>query len=178
MTDGNEGRLAGLLKQAQTMMVELSGRCAGTQRDWDKAKALLDGARQIDGILALLSGQRAAEAPASIDQRKLPYCCVEHDKLVKVGRSRSGGTYKHRVTREHFDLIVARLVGLAKGGRTFETRRLVDQCDVPAHEPLIVVNLLGEHGLLQGLRRGRWSFPNTEGFADAARGIWNKLPRQ
>ena len=72
MTDGNEARLAELLKQAQTMMVELSGRCAGTQRDWDKAKALLDGARQIDGILALLSGQRAAEAPASIDQRKLP----------------------------------------------------------------------------------------------------------
>ena len=177
MTDGNESRLAELLKQAQTMMVELSGRCAGTQRDWDKAKALLDGARQIDGILSLLSGQRMAEAHP--DRRKLPYYYVEHDKLVKVGRSPTAGTYEHRVTREHFDLIVARLTDLAKQGRTFETRRqLVDQCDVPAHEPLIVVNMLGEQGLLEGLRRGQWAFPNPEGFADAARGIWSKLPRQ
>lgn len=177
MIDGNETRLAELLKQAQTMMVELSGRCAGTQRDWDRAKALLDGARQIDGILSLLSGQRAVEPPPD-DPRKLPYYYVEHDKLVKVGRSRDGGTYEHRVTREHFDLIVARLVELAKQGRGFETRRLVEQCDVPAHEPLIMVNLLGEQGLLEGLRRGRWAFPKPEGFADAARGIWSKLPRQ
>ena len=178
MTDGNEARLAELLKQAQTMMVELSGRCAGTQRDWDKAKALLDGARQIDGILALLSGRRAAEAPAPAGRGKLPYYCVEYDKLVKVGRSRDGGTYEHRVTRKHYDLILARLGDFSKHDPTFETRRLVEQCKVPAHEPLIVVNLLGEKGLLEGLRRGRWSFPDASGFADAVRAVWGNLPRK
>jgi hypothetical protein len=178
MTDGNEARLAELLKQAQTMMVELSGRCAGTQRDWDKAKALLDGARQIDGILSLLSGQRVAEPPPSIDPRKLPYYYVEYDRLVKVGRSREGGTYEHRVTREHYDLIVAQLVELAKQSHTFETQRLLDRCDIPAHEPRIVAKVLDKHGLLDNPRRGQWVFSNREGLADAARGIWSKLPRQ
>ena len=183
MTDGNETRLVELLTQAQTMMVELSGRSAGTERDWDKAKALLDGARQIDGILAILAGRQAPDAqpagrPSVPDRRKLPYYYVEHDKLVKVGRSRDGGTYEHRVTREHFDLIVGRLAEMAKQGRAFETRRLVEKCDVPAHEPLIVVNMLGEQGLLDGLRRGRWAFLNADGFAVAVRGVWDKLPRQ
>jgi hypothetical protein len=182
MTDGNEARLVELLKQAQTMMVELSGRSAGAERDWDKAKALLDGARQIDGILAILAGRQAPEPsrvrPPVDDRRKLPYYYVEHDKLVKVGRRREGGTYEHRVTREHYDLIVGRLAEMAKQGRAFETRRLVEKCDVPAHEPLIVVNLLGEQGLLDCLRRGRWAFPDADGFAVAVRGVWDKLPRQ
>lgn len=182
MTDGNETRLVELLRQAQTMMVELSGRSAGTERDWDKAKALLDGARQIDGILAILAGRQAPEPPrvrpSVDDRRKLPYYYVEHDKLVKVGRSREGGTYEHRVTREHFDLMVGTLAEMAKQGRAFETRRLVEKCDVPAHEPLIVVNMLAEQGLLDRLRRGRWAFTNADGFAVAVRGVWDKLPRQ
>lgn len=178
MTNGNEARLGELLRQAQTMMVELSGRCAGTERDWDKAKALLEGARQIDGILALVSGQSAPEPPTEADRRKLPYYYVERDRLVKVGRSRDGSTYEHRVTREHYDLIVSRLKELAKQGRTFETRRLVEQCDVPAHEPLIVVNVLSEQTLLEGLRRGRWSFRSPNGFAEAVSGVWSKMPKQ
>jgi hypothetical protein len=176
MADGNEARLGDLLRQAQTMMVELSGRCAGAQRDWDKAKALLDGARQIDNILRLLTGQGPMPPPVVPPVgRKLPYYYIEYDKLVKVGRSRDGGTYEHRVTQDHFDLIVTRLGEMARQGRTFETRRLVERCDVPAHEPLLVVNLLGEQGLLESMRRGQWAFRDAQGFGDAVRGVWSKV---
>ena len=183
MTDGNETRLAELLGQAQTMMVELSARCAGTQRDWDKAKALLDGARQIDGILEILAGRQAPEvrpssAVGNAARRKLPYYYVEYDKLVKVGRSRDGGTYEHRVTREHYDRIVEKLRKLAEQEHAFETRRLVEICDVPAHEPLIVVNMLAEQGLLDGVRRGRWAFLDVDEFASAVGLVWDKLPRR
>ena len=178
MVDAKEVRLADLLRQAQTMMVELSGRSAGADRDWDKAKALLDGARQIDALLAMLAGQPAAQAPASIAGQKLPYYYTERDKLVKVGRSREDGTYEHRVIRDHYEHIVGQLCELATQGPAFETRRLVSRCHVPAHEPLIVVNLLGQHRLLDGLRRGRWSFVDAAGFKAAVGGIWDKLPRR
>ena len=184
MADGNEARLAELLRQAQMMMVELLGRCAGTQRDWDRAKVLLDGAKQIDGILELLSGHGAIKTgqkgSVSTGPRKLPYYYVEYGKLVKVGRSRDGGTFEHRVTREHYDLIMVRLTELAKQGRAFETRQLVDllyERGVPRHEPLVVLNMLDEQRLLKRLRRGHWAFPSPDEFADTVRGVWGKLPR-
>jgi hypothetical protein len=179
MTDGSEKRLEELeelLKKSQMMMVDLSARCASTQGDWDKAKALLDGARQIDGILEILVGRQTSIANTARSTMKLPYYYVERDKLVKTGRSRAGGTYEHRVIKEHYDLIVGRLIELEKRGGTFDTRKLVEQCDVPAHEPLIVVNVLNEQGLLGGLRRGRWEFTNR--FAEVIHEVWGKLPRR
>lgn len=38
-----------------------------------------------------------------------PRALLEGGKLVKVGASRDGGTYEHRVTRRRFDLVLEQL---------------------------------------------------------------------
>lgn len=178
MQDGNEKRLADLLEQAQALMVDLSGHCAGADRDWDKAQRLLDGARQVDAILATLRGEAApAKSGGSIRPRKLPYYYVEDNRLVKVGQSRDRGTYEHRVTREHYDVIQSRLCQMADDSSVFETQRLVDRCDVPRHEPLIVVNMLAEQRLLVNVRRGHWSFADKDAFRSEVARVWSGLPR-
>ena len=176
MHDGNEERLADLLGQAQALMIELSGRCAVGDRDWDKAQRLLEGARQVDAILHVLTREATLPPKGTLHDRKLPYYYVAYDKLVKVGRRRDGGTYKHRVTREHYDLITSRLCEIAKAGATFETQRLVDRCDVPKHEPPLVVHMLSQQGLLANIRRGRWSFTDQATFPKTVKTVWDHLP--
>ena len=98
--------------------------------------------------------------------------------MAKIGPSRDGTTYQHRVTRDHFDLIIARLTEIAASRKTFETTDVVGRLDIPKHEPLIILAVLEEQKLLIGVRRGRWVFINPVTFAADAEQVWNKLPRQ
>jgi hypothetical protein len=172
------------LEEAKRLMVGLSGQSAVSGQDWDKAQCLLQWARDVDAILQGL--RRNKSEPLKIPQTpsgpsipaKLPYYCIQDDRLVKVGASREGGTYEHRVTRKNFDLVVRQLCEMAAQSRTFETQRLVDRCDIPKHEPLIVVNVLAESSLLLGRRRGRWAFADTTKFPSDVQTVWSELPRR
>ena len=109
---------------------------------------------------------------------KLPYYFTESNKLVKVGPSRDGSTYQHRVTRQHFDEMINRLAEIAAKDRQFETPDLSNAVNIPKHEPLIVLDLLEQRKLLINVRRGRWVFANAETFGDDAQRVWGNLPQE
>lgn len=183
MTESDALGLAKTLEQAKQEMVRLSGRCAVTTGEWDRAQSLLQWARELDGMILGLKQngsstyKAAAPAPRPARPSKLPYYFVEDDKLVKVGPSRDGGTYEHRVVRKNFDLITQRLMEMSRTGTSFETPDLVNRCDIPKHEPLIVLAVMEEQGLLLNVRRGRWSFSNAASFASDVLRVWTSLPR-
>jgi len=182
-------RLVDSLAASKQELVNRSNQLAADSR-WDEAQTAIEWAKQIDGMIAALSNgngipahqpsiRRESPTPtARRTHRDLPYYYVEGDRLVKVGPSRDGGTYEHRVTRKNFALVLARLRDMAGETTEFETQRLVDRCDIPGHEPLIVVAVLEKHGLLIKLRRGRWQFADPTGFARASDAAWQKLPRE
>jgi len=182
-------RLVDSLTASKQELVDRSNRLAADSL-WDEAQTAIEWAKQLDGMIAALSNGNGVpahmptirrEQPTSKTRRphrNLPYYYVEGDRLVKVGPSRDGGTYEHRVTRKNFDLVLARLRDMAGETTEFETQRLVDRCDVPGHEPLIVVAVLEQHGLLIRLRRGRWQFADPAGFARASDAAWQKIPRE
>lgn len=163
---------------------------ASAAGDWDAAEHLVQWAREVGGMLETVAGVphpangrpafSAVALTASRGSRpaNLPFHCTEKNKLVKVGASRDGTTYEHRVTREHFDLIIENLATMAQGADAFETTELNQRCDVPRHEPKIVLDVLEEHHLVRNVRRGRWGFTNASGFATEAQAVWSALPRR
>ncbi len=77
-----------------------------------------------------------------------------------------------------FELVLDQLRIMATSTSEFETQRLVDQCDIPKHEPGIVVAVLAKYGLLHRIRRGRWRFDDPASFGERAAGVWQRLPRE
>ena len=69
-------------------------------------------------------------------------------------------------------MIQARRIGHA----TFETPDLIKLCDVPKHEPLIILAVLEEQKLLINVRRGRWVFVNADTFRADTLKVWTALP--
>lgn len=188
MTDPT--RLIDSLAASKQALVDRSSQLTSESR-WDEAKRAIEWAKQIDGMIAALSNgnglihqpavrRTATDTQSTRARRDLPYYYVEDegDRLVKVGPSRDGGTYEHRVVRKNFELVLSRLRDMAGHTVEFETQRLVDRCDIPGHEPLIVVAVLEKHGLLIRLRRGRWQFADPAGFGRAADAVWQQLSRQ
>jgi len=177
MENDLKSRLVETLKHAQTLMMELSGRYAVDEQDWAKAKSLFESVRLLGSIMEQVTGQvPAAQAPTTdVAPHKTQYC-IDRDRLVKVGRGSQGGAYEHRVRKQNYEKIALALDELAKQGDRFRTRVLVDRCSpMPSFEPLIVVNLLSEHGLLKSPRRGLWEFQAKTDFTKAAQDIWNNL---
>jgi hypothetical protein len=176
--------LVGTLERAKHELVACS-QTAATSGQWDLAEFMVQSARHVDGIITGVR-QNGSAPPATrpTDQHhpsrpeKLPYYYVEGDKLVKVGRSRDGTTYKHRVTRGHFDQLIETLAAMAQDHRAFESADFVRRCDVPKHEPLIMLGVLKEHELLHSSRRGRWAFVNPATFAADAGQVWDALTGQ
>ena len=174
-----------LLGQAKAEMIRLSGHFAGTSQQWDRAQSLLQWAQQVDGIISGITRTGPLPTPRATpaltthtSTPRPPYYYIYQGKLVKVGPSRDGGTYEHRVLQEHWNLVLSQLAQMARTSRTFETPDLVNRCDIPKHEPLIVLAVLEEHRLLQNTRRGRWSFANATTFAEAAARVWSSIPVQ
>lgn len=155
--------------------------------DWTGAQSAAEWGKDLDSLSARLRPPPNGSAPAEpIEQPKppspesrqrFPYYFVEGDYLVKVGRSNNGGTYKHRVPREHFDVVLQKLDGLAKSSSAFDTQLLINQCPTPRHEPLIVLDVLEELALLTNPRRGRWLFRDRVTFRANPQLLWDRIPR-
>jgi hypothetical protein len=179
-------KLISTLESAKMQMME-SIQTAGQSGQWERAEWMIQRAKDLDEMILVLrqNGTGPAPlrpAPAMMHPRKpppekLPYYYTERNKLVKVGRSRDGSSYKHRVLRVHIGLMIDRLAEIARKTKTFETSDLIKQCDVPKHEPLIILDVLKEQHLLINVRRGRWDFINTETFRDDAQKVWAALPQ-
>ena len=109
---------------------------------------------------------------------EFPYYFRESDRLVKIGKKRNGdGTYKHPVPKDNFDQIMSTLVGFTRSGMRFETKRLQNQCDrIPRHQPLIVLAVLEEQGLVDNRGRGHWTFADRTGFSVASELVWENIP--
>src|SRR2546425_2911335 len=187
MINNDSPQLVATLEKAKLELMR-SNQAAMTNGQWDRAQFMLQCARDLDGMIIGLRQNGMTPAPvrpAALSSHapkprpaKLPYYCVEGDKLVKVGPSRDGTTYEHRVTREHFDLMIGQLSVLATEGKTFETPDLIKRCDVPKHEPLIILAVLEEQKLLINVRRGRWVFVNVVTFQSDAQRVWAALPKR
>src|SRR5687767_12545206 len=91
-----------LLEEAKEKMLQLISKTAALNREWDSAERLLQWAKEIDGMLQILGGDNGRSVIRGTSQIsstpvKSPNYLIENDKLVKVGASRDGGTYEHRV---------------------------------------------------------------------------------
>jgi hypothetical protein len=177
--------LAPALEKAKAEMMK-SSQIAMAAGQWERAEWAVQSAKSLDSMLTVaLNGSSGAAALALVSTTsikpksrpaKLPHFYTEADKLVKVGASRDGGTYEHRVIRAHYDLMIDKLVEVAGRDKSFETPDLIKKCDVPKHEPLIIVAMLESRGLLIKFRRGRWVFKSADTFATDVQKIWVALP--
>ena len=179
-----DAELVSLLDQAKREMMR-SIQTAGSAGQWERGKFLFQCASDIDSMIAGLqrngfsAGPSRAATPAVQPPRptKLPYFYVDGNKLAKIGPSRDGTTYEHRVIKEHYDLMIEKLAIMAREGKNFETPDFVNRCDIPKHEPLIILAVLEEQKLLVNVRRGRWTFVNPQTFAADVQRVWGALPR-
>ena len=179
--------LVATLEKAKHQLMEAI-QTAGQAGQWDLAEWGVRKAKDLDEMIIVLQNGTGAghsqfrpmpEAATKFRPAKLPYHYTEANKLVKLGRSRDGGsTYKHRVVREHFDAVINELAEIASETATFETTELVRRCEVPKHEPKIILDVLEEQKLLTKVRRGRWMFTNAETFGVDAQKVWSALPKQ
>jgi len=184
MTNQTDVSLVQKLSDAKIEMINRSAQ-SGTEGDWDGANRWMRWAQQIDAIITGLDGNNssareqytAATQPAP-SNRKLPYYYVEGDRLVKVGPSRDGGSYEHRVLHDHYEMVVNAVATFTRTRTNFETNDITSRCDIPGHEPLIVLAVLEQEGLINGIRRGRWSVVNSASIVEESKRVWQKLPRQ
>src|SRR5213593_4312676 len=92
--------------------------------------------------LELMRSNQAAMTNGQWDRAQFMLQCARDLDGMIIGLRQNGMTYEHRVTREHFDLMIGQLSVLATEGKTFETPDLIKRCDVPKHEPLIILAVL------------------------------------
>ena len=187
MTQLAAPELIGTLEKAKGQMMQ-SIQTAGQAGQWDRAQWMIQKAKDLDDMINGLrqngnghASLRPVPGPIQTPKPKydkLPYYFTETNKLVKVGPSRDGSTYQHRVTREHFDVMLNRLAEIAAKDKQFETPDLSEAIDIPKHEPLIMLDLLEQRKLLINVRRGRWVFINAETFREEAQKVWGDLPRE
>jgi hypothetical protein len=187
MIQRSEPELMVTLERAKGLLME-SIQQAGQASQWDRAQWMIQKAQELDGMIDGLrqnGAQLAPLRPATVSlptpkprPAKLPHFYVAGNKLTRIGPSRDGTTYEHRVTREHFDRMVERLAQLAGKSKMFETADLANAVDIPKHEPLVLLGLLEQQNLLMNIRRGRWFFVNPETFKDGAEKLWSTLPRE
>ena len=187
MSTPTPSRLMNSLATTKNELVSHSNELAASSR-WDEAQTAIGWAKQIDGMIAALTDGNGgapyqappepAPQPPTRSREDLPYFYVEGDKLVKVGPSRDGGTYEHRMSHKNFDLVLGQLREMARDTVEFETPKLVSRCNIPNHEPLIVLAVLEKQGLVVKIRRGRWQFADAANFPRKADSVWQQLPRQ
>src|SRR5436190_11447513 len=110
MTQIASSELVGTLEKAKGHMME-SIQHAGQAGQWDRAQWMIQKAKDLDEMINGLRQNGTGHAPLRPSSApvqttppkyaKLPYYFTESNKLVKVGPSRDGSTYQHRVTRQH-----------------------------------------------------------------------------
>lgn len=175
------------LNRVRDGMIAASQDCAQTS-NWSQAEQFMRYGRELDAMAKAIDAMDSAEPPpqqrpssrqgglSNGVARKLPYYYREGDVLAKVGPSRDGSTYVHRVPRDHYDIVVTEIERINRQfGDTFATAALVDRCPIPKHEPLIVVAVLAESGCLRRIRRGHWATVNPGGLRADADAAWSRL---
>ncbi len=157
---------------------------AGEDVDWDQYETLSQSAKEIDHIRHLLVERtelRHARDARTVHIRtrfpggSYPRYLVRGDTLAKVGLSRSGSTYVHRVPREAAESVVSGLQEFTKDGDTFTTERAVNRIAVPMYQTYIVLAALAELHLLEPVRRGLFRFVDRGTFVEESKDIWKKF---
>jgi hypothetical protein len=185
MAQVNTPELVAAVEKAKTEMMR-SSQIAGGAGRWDDAQYRLECARDLDAMLVGITqnGYAPASTPTVYAQtakarpKKLPHFFIDGNKLAKLGPSRDGTSYQHNVTREHYDLMAAQLVEIAKETRSFETADFTKHLDIPKHEPLVFLAVLEHQKLLINVRRGRWVFVSANTFETEVQKVWGALPRE
>jgi hypothetical protein len=178
--------LVGTLEKAKTQMKESVQKAVQDgQLDW--AQSMIQKMKDLDEMIGSLPQNDSGPVPHTPDRApirepnerpdELPYYYTEGNRLVKVGPSRDGATYKHRVIREHFDQMIDALANLAGKNKEFETAAITSALNIPKHEPLIILAVLNRQKLLYKVRRDRWYFVKPETFRTDAKRVWSALPR-
>jgi hypothetical protein len=175
------------LNAAKGKLVEFSSLAAETD-NWAEAQTAIEWAKKLDAMVTALSGKdvigslgsetlRPVARQNSVDGQSFPRFYVEDNRLVKIGAKRDKeGTYEHRVTHANYDLVVQQLCKIAGFSNEFETQKLIDHCDIPKHEPGIVLAVLEKQGLLANVRRGKWEFLAAASFSAQVQDIWDRIP--
>lgn len=189
MGTSNEQMLIGakrLLQEARTLMITLNEKHAQS-RNWDAAERALGLARSIDAIENEMGNGGDNTMPKSNSPKppnrgpELPYYYVDNDgKLVMRGKSRSRpeGYYEQRILKDHYDLIVRKLGRMAQSFNDFYNQDLLDRSEMPVHEPGLIIKLLSKKGLLQEIRKGRYTFLKPQDLLTDASRIWSELPQE
>ena len=168
------------LKEAKGGMIGLAGRLASEDK-WDEAEKVQTWARSLGQLTQQMAD---GEGTATSQGPRLPASPLPHfyinpaDKLVMQGRSRNGGSYRHRVVRPHYDLIVKKVASLARSGNSFHSQDLQDRREMPVHEPLLVVRLLTKRGLITKVQKGKFALKDAARFLRDATELWSLLPRE
>src|SRR4051812_17208530 len=98
------------LEKAKGQMMD-SIQAAGQAGQWDRAQWMVQKAKDLDEMIVGLRQNghtplRPAPAPvppAKPKPAKLPHFYIHgNNKLAKIAASRDGGTYEHRIMREHY----------------------------------------------------------------------------
>jgi hypothetical protein len=186
MCQVNSPELVAAVEKAKAEMMK-SSQLAGTAGRWDDAQFRLQCARDLDAMLLGIRQNGDVPAPArpptAVTHTPKPtptkrHYFIDGNKLAKIGPSRDGSTYRHNVTREHYDEMVAQLIAISRETQSFETGEFTAHLDIPKHEPLIFLAALEEQKLLNNPRRGRWVFVSAETFEADVQKVWGALPRQ
>jgi len=168
------------LRETTAKMVSIAGRLAGEEK-WNEAEAVLAWARSLGELIRQMAGG-GGSGPVErreVSPSQLPRFYVDRDeKLVMRARSRRGGFYEHRVVKLHYDLIVQKVAGLARAGKTFYSQDLQDRREMPVHEPLLMMRLLTSRDLLIKLQKGKYAFKDAARFERSATELWSQLPRE
>jgi hypothetical protein len=173
---------------------------AGNQRDYGRARKLMDLAERIDGLRAEIksvytdesqTAQRDGTSPAGggrqptakrPDQGDYPRFRRRGDSVVKQALQRNGrDIYEHAVPRDQFQQILDRLTAMAAGqaaGRQREfTMNDIEKAlpPLPRYMVYVTVSLLLRVELLARARKGAYVFANAEAFAADSARLWEQL---
>ena len=180
--DNTAAAVIELIQNAKGLSVTLSQRYA-SEGKWDRAQAFLAAGQTLDRVVEQLP-TNGAPVPAgqpigATSVARIPsaartaYYYIDEDYcLAKLGRSRNGGGYKHRITRDSLETIMR---DIAQAADPIYTPSLLQACERPDHEPRLVIDLLIQKGHMRKLGRGRYRLVTRNLTADQ---LCGELPRE
>jgi hypothetical protein len=172
------------LEEIRDDLLAASRAIHGDDVDWDKNEVLFHSAKDVDQLRHLLIERtevkdlgelRTPSVRTRFPGGSYPKYLVRNETLAKVGLTRSGSTYVHRVPKSVVESVVAGLQEFTKEGDTFTTERAVGRIAVPMYQTYIVLAVLSELRLVEPMKRGVFRFVDRGKFVDETKEIWKRL---